>query len=242
MLLSAVLAFFQNPLHLSLLIVSWAMALISFLYWREHPKASYLYAHLFFLFLPLLDFAVAVPCQVPFVQGLLSFCSLVITRTVIFLIPVAFMLALLFGVVAGPALYRRLYRARRLGGRRYGVLSSKAGLSGVAFWALDTGRPLAFSFGRNVLMSVGMFELLNKKEQDAVLLHELGHVRQKSSASKVSLALARLFSPVAHFASVGRRVDLEERAADRFAVTSQGTVKYLRAAKLKLAAYCSERR
>ena len=69
MLLEAIVSFFQNPLHLSLLIISWALALISFLYWREHPKAHYLYAHLFFLFLPLLDFAVAVPSQLPFVQG-----------------------------------------------------------------------------------------------------------------------------------------------------------------------------
>lgn len=241
MLFEAIVSFFQNPLHLSVLIISWAFALISFLYWREHPKAGLLYAHLFFLFLPLLDFAVAVPCQMPFVQGLLTFCSVVITRTIILMVPFAMLLAVLFGIVAGPALYRRIYGAKRLEGKRYDALASKTGVSGVKFWTLDTARPLAFSFGKNVLMSVGMFELLNRNEQDAVLLHELGHVRQKSPASKFSLALARLFSPVAHFASVGERVDAEEKAADAFAATTQGTIKHLRAAKRKLINYGFER-
>lgn len=241
MLVEAILSFFKDPLHLSVLILSWALALIIFLHWREHPKARFLYAHLFFLLIPLLDFAVAVPCQIPFVQGLLTFCSVVITRTVIFLIPVALMLAVLLGYGAAPVLYKRLYRARQLRDAHFQRLADKAAVPKARFWALDTAKPVAFSFGRDVLMSIGMFELLTRKEQEAVLLHELGHVRQQSSASKFSLWLARLFSPLAHFAPMSARISAEETAADCFAIRLQGTARYLDAAKRKLSIYDSER-
>jgi len=237
MLLEAVSSFFGNPLHLTVLIVSWTLALISFLHWREHPEARYLYAHLFFLFVPLLDFAVAVPCQIPFVQGLLTFCSVVVTRTIIFLIPVALLLAVVLGYHVAPAVYRRMYSAKQVRDARFEKLARKAGLSGTRFWVLDTAKPIAFSIRKDVLMSVGMFELLRRKEQDAVLLHELGHVRQKSSLAKFSLSLARWFSPVAHFASVDTRISAEERAADRFAIRMQGTARHLKTAKHKLSQY-----
>jgi Zn-dependent protease with chaperone function len=241
MLLEAIVTFFKNPLHLSVLIIFWALAIISFLHWREHPKAHYLYAHLFFLLVPLLDFAIAVPCQIPFVQGLLTFCSVVITRTVILLVPPALILAVIGGAYVAPVVYRKLYRAKPLHEERFKDLARKAGVPGTRFWMLDTAKPLAFSFGKDVLMSVGMFELLKKKEQDAVFLHELGHVKHQSSAVKFSTWLARFFSPVAHFASLGARIDAEERAADVFAIRMQGTGTYLGAAKRKMYAYCSGR-
>ncbi len=237
MLLETIVTFFTDPAHLSVLIISWAFALISILYWNEHPKARYLYAHLFFLMVPLLDFAIAVPCQTPFFQGLLTFCSITYTRLVIYTLPVALLFAFVAGSVVAPALYKRFYRAKPLRDERYKKLADDAGIRGVRFWVLDTAKPLAFSFGRNVLISVGMFEHLRRKEQDAVLLHELGHVRQKSSLSKFSTALARFFSPVAHFASLGARINAEEQAADAFAGQMQGTTTHVKAAKRKLNAF-----
>lgn len=238
MLLETIFGFFKNPVHLSVLIISWAFALISFLYWREHPKARYLYAHLFFLMVPLLDFAVAVPCNIPFVQGLLTFCSVVYTRLFTALIPVALVGAIVGGYYVAPALYKKFYRAKPLQDERFANLADKAGIRGARFWVLDTAKPLAFSFGKDILMSVGMFELLAKKEQDAVVLHELGHVKQKSSVSKVSAALARFFSPVAHFA-LGERISAEENAADEFAAQVQRTTRHLNTAKRKVEKYCA---
>lgn len=237
MLLETVLAFFKDSLHLTVLIAAWTLALITFLAWRENGRVRWLYAHLFFLFVPLLDFAIAVPCQMPFVQGLLSFCSVVLTRTFIFFVPVALVLAVALGYGVAPRVYRRLYRAKGLRGQRFERLAEDAGVKGARFWALDTAKPLAFSFAKDVLMSVGMFELLDRKEQDAVLLHELGHVRRASSFSKFSAALARFFSPIAHFASVSARISAEESAADRFAIRMQGTAKHLRAAQRKIRAF-----
>jgi len=237
MLFEAVVQFFAHPLHVTTLIVSWALALISFLYWREHPKARFLHVHLFFLLLPLLDFAVAVPCNIPFVQGLLTFCSVVITRAVIFLIPVALALAVVLGYVIAPALYKKMYNAKPLKGTRYRQLAQYAGVANARFFLLDTAKPLAFSFGRDVLMSVGMFEVLKQKEQDAVLFHELGHVKQQSSVSKFSLWLARLFSPLAYFSSVSAAISAEEKSADAFAAQLQGTMKHVQAAKQAMRAF-----
>lgn len=231
MLAESVVSFFSQPLHISVLIISWAAALITFLAWREHGKVRWLYAHVFFLFVPLFDFAITVPCQIPFVQGLLSMCSLVITRAVIFAIPFALVFAVLGGYHLAPALYKRMYHARKVKGVRYANLAKRAGLAGTHFFILDTAKPIAFSIRKDVLISVGMCELLNKREQEAVLLHELGHVRQRSSLSKFSLALIRLFSPLAHFTSLRARVNAEEHAADAFAVKVQQTSQHLNAAK-----------
>jgi Zn-dependent protease with chaperone function len=239
MLFESVIGFFSNPLHLTVLIFSWALALISFLYWREHPQARFLYAHLFFLLVPLLDFAVAVPCSVPFLQGLQTFCSVVITRTVIFVIPFALLFAGILGLKVFPALYKRRYDAKQLSNARFSRLAEKAGLSGARFWLLDTARPLAFSFGNDVLISVGMFELLNRREQDAVFLHELGHLKHKSSLGTFAVRLARLFSPIAHFASLQEHICAEEIFADDFAIKTQGASRHLFSARKKLQEHSS---
>lgn len=232
MLIETIILFFKNPLHLNALIISWALSLTSFLYWREHPKARFLYLHLFFLLLPLLDFAVEVPCQMPFVQGLLTFCSVTVTRLIIYLVPVAIIFAVGLGYYAAPALYKRMYGAKPLIDKRFAKLAL-----GVSFWTIDTAKPIAFSFAKDVLISVGMFELLNKKEQEAVVLHELGHIKNKSSLAKFSTWLARLFSPVAHFASLGASISAEEEIADSFAISMQGTARHLNSAKRKVEAF-----
>jgi len=240
MVLAEAAQFFTSPLHLNILIISWAFALVTFLYWRENPQARWLYAHLFFLLVPLLDFAVAVPCTTPFFQGLMTFCSLVYTRLFIFLIPVALLGAIACGYYLAPLLYRRMYRAAPLHDKRLQKLAAQAGVSGVRYFVLDTAKPIAFAIRNDVHISVGMFDLLQRKEHEAVVLHELAHVKQHSSFEKFSTMLARVFSPLAHFASVSERVNAEERTADAFAAKMQGTSRHLVAAQRKVAQYFSQ--
>jgi len=83
-----------------------------------------------------------------------------------------------------------------------------------------------------VFVSVGMFDLFSKKELDAVLLHELYHVKARSSWSKFSAVFVKAFSPIAWFSSSS--VEKEERAADAFAVHLQKTSRHLKSAKQKL--------
>lgn len=236
MIANAALTFFQNPLHLSVLIASLALALITFLAWREHGRVRWLYAHLFFLLVPLLDFAIAVPCATPFLQGLKSFCTITYTKLAIYLLPIALLGALLLGFVIAPALYKKMYRAKPLHNKRLEKLARDTNIT-AHFWLLDTAKPIAFSFGRHVLVSVGMFELLTRKQQDAVVLHELGHVQRQSALNTFSTALARFFSPLAHFTSVHARISAEEHAADDFAVRAQGTARHVNAAKRAVEAF-----
>jgi Zn-dependent protease with chaperone function len=120
--------------------------------------------------------------------------------------------------------------------RRLEKLARETGIA-AQFWLLDTAKPIAFSFGRHVLVSVGMFELLTRKQQDAVVLHELSHVQRQSALTTFSTALARFFSPLAHFASVNERVNAEEQAADDFAIRHQGTTRHVNAAKQKVESF-----
>lgn len=234
MLFETIVSFFASPPHLTVLIAFWTLAVVFFLYWHRRHRAGYLYAHLFFLLVPLLDFAIAVPCQMPFVQGLLTLCSVVWTRFVIYLIPLALISAVLLGFFIMPRFYKKMYRARQLQDKKLNSIAGKANVLDVCFWVLDTSRPLAFSFGKHVLLSIGLLELLNRKEQEAVVLHELCHVRNHSSASKFSVLLARWFSPLAFFASVSACVSAEEKSADEFAAGIQGTVRHLNSAKRKI--------
>ena len=223
--------FFMSPLNAGILIVSFALALITFFYWKEKNKVSLVYLHIFFLILPLLYYAVAVPCAIPFVQGLLSFCSIVITRLVIFLIPVAIVCAITVGYFVAPLFYRKIYSAKELKSRFIAANAKKFGVKCVKVFLIDTAKPVAFALKSSIFVSVGMYELLTKKELEAVLLHELGHIYHKSSLSKFSINFFRIFSPMSRFAEFNKRFSLEEKKADDFAVEVQGTYRFLVKAK-----------
>jgi Zn-dependent protease with chaperone function len=98
---------------------------------------------------------------------------------------------------------------------------------------VDTAKPYAFALKKDVFITVGMFDILTKKEQEAVLLHELGHVRQKTSLRKFTAAVMRLVSPVSAFYT-HKVLNAEERDADAFAASIQGTTRYVLSARAKL--------
>ena len=79
-----------------------------------------------------------------------------------------------------------------------------------------------------------MTEILSKKELQAVLLHELAHIKEKSSALKVSSTIMNIFSPFSRLAGFGNNITKEEHKADSFVVKTQKTSKYLQAAKSKI--------
>ena len=79
-----------------------------------------------------------------------------------------------------------------------------------------------------------MFDVLNKKEIEAVLLHELAHIKRMSSVGKVSQKLM-LFSPFYKIASFGH--SREEEIADEFAIQAQGTSMHIKNARKKFDAF-----
>ena len=68
----------------------------------------------------------------------------------------------------------------------------------------------------------------------AVLLHELYHIKNKSSIWKFSLNQIKRFSPLSYFSSIRKSINNEERDADLFAIKVQGTKRFLQSAKKKI--------
>ena len=110
------------------------------------------------------------------------------------------------------------------------------GLKEVKLYLLKTAKPLAMSFShfrKSIFISVGMIDLLGRKEIEAVLLHELSHLKDNTPSLKISSFFLRILSPLSKFASFGREIDEEERNADKFAVGVQGTRRHIFSARKK---------
>lgn len=115
--------------------------------------------------------------------------------------------------------------------------SAKIGLSVPEILVLDSPAPTAFSFRgikSTIFMSVGMVELFTKKEIEAVILHELMHIKRGSSILKFSGSLFKMFSPVSLFSELHDSSEKEEMVADSFAASIQGTREHLFSAKGKM--------
>ena len=102
---------------------------------------------------------------------------------------------------------------------------------------MDKAKPIACSFKSfrsAIFVSVGMLDILSKKEIQAVLLHELAHIKQRSSVLKFSSFLMNVLSPLSLLARFHHDTSKEEREADKFAIRVQRTSKYINSAKKKI--------
>ncbi len=107
----------------------------------------------------------------------------------------------------------------------------------VPVYIADNGKPFAFSYGgigKWIVVSQGRLEILSENELNAVLLHEYGHVVNNTSFYQSSSYIYSKI-PVLHaFFDAFALEDEEERAADAYAVKSQGTERHIKTAKGKL--------
>ncbi len=229
MILSSAAAFATDPAKMLFVVVSILFSIGALLAWKKYNKPSLLYAHLFFVLTPLFYFALSINCSLSVVKGLLSWCTALLAKFVIYIVPPA----MAFSFIAGYLLIPRLYRlvAKPFSPRLFRELCRLTGIKAELF-LMDKAKPVAFTVGRRIFISVGMFDLLTKKELEAVLLHELCHVKSRSSWGKFSTHFVRAFSPIAWFSSSS--VEREECAADAFAVKTQKTSYYLKTAKQKV--------
>ncbi len=94
--------------------------------------------------------------------------------------------------------------------------------------------PLAFSFSgikSAIFISIGALEVFTKKELQAVILHELAHIRGLDSVNKLSRKTMML-SPFYKIAGFGDST--EEKEADTYAIKMQKTSRYIKNARKKL--------
>ena len=151
-------------------------------------------------------------------------------------IPAAVLGSLLFGYIIMPNLFLMWNRA---------IISETLGKGlpqDVRVYVADKGEPFAFSYGglsRRIVVSQGMVDILSKKELEAVILHEYGHLVNNSSFYKTSGWLLSKVPLFRAFFDRGALEDDEERRADAFATLSQGTGRHIRSAKKKLRHYFS---
>ena len=206
------------------------IAVVLLALWKKYNKSGLLYAHLFFILGPLFFFAFSINCSMSLVDGLLAFCTTVMTKFVLYLLPPIIAGTFIAGHFIIPKLYRRL--GKRCSLPLFKELCKQLSIKAELF-LIDKAKPIAFAMGKSVFVSVGMFEMLSTKELEAVLLHELSHVKSNSAWHKFSTCFVRAFSPVAWFSS-STHVEGDERAADSFAVKIQGTEAFLKSAKEKV--------
>ncbi len=236
-------AFLSDPAKLGIALLSLALAGVALYALRRKNsfsakrRAALIYAHLVALIFPAFFFVFTMACQ----NGILE-ChgAMIILYGIAYALPITLAIAFLIATVLFPLLYIFSSKSRRIWkGPEYRMLrraSEKLGIKTPRLYVVDSGTPTAFSFRGlfpSVFVSVRMFELLSKKELDAVLLHEAAHIREGSSLFKFSTLLSRL-SPVAALKSFDRELNEEEAKTDAAVVGAQGTGRYLRSAKWKL--------
>ena len=118
-------------------------------------------------------------------------------------------------------------------------VSKKEHIKMPSLFLLHISKPTAFSFSffsSSIFFSVGLSDILSAKELQSVLLHELWHVKERSSFLKSAVFLLR-FSPFSKFSTLKNELSKEEKNADIFAAKIQKNRKYLLLAKKKINQY-----
>ncbi|RJQ22106.1 hypothetical protein C4580_01375 [Candidatus Woesearchaeota archaeon] len=223
------LAFLADPQKMLVVTSSAIVAVLLLLAWRRFERPAILYAHVFFVLSPLFYFALSVNCSFGVLNGFLSWCTALFAKFVLYGIPPVLALSIICGYLVLPQVHRLAARPMKTG--MFAKLCKRTNIRAGLF-VRKSGIPEAFTIGRDIFVSVGLFDVLTAKEVEAVLLHELYHVRSGASARKWSVLTARVFSPIAWFGAA--LSEEEERNADAFAAMVQRSSRYVKSARAKL--------
>lgn len=226
--------FIASGTNITFSVVSIFVAALAIIYVRSRrgdakKKIAATYLYLAALFFPIALFAISSACNM-----LLSHCDV---KLLLYSVPAAAGIAIISGFIFIPGLM--MFRGARVTDPSMASLVSRHSRVPVNLYTIDADKPSAFSFSSfrsAIFMSVGLLDVLTKKEKEAVLLHEIAHINSRSSSLKVSSMLLRIFSPIAALGlmALGPELDAEEKMADGFVVKVQGTRRHLLSAKKKI--------
>lgn len=234
MVLDLVVQYLSRPFNILVLVVTWELALAAYFKWRTTNRPLWVYVHLALFLTPLVHLGTTIQCDMSFFPGLMSLCSSHVTKLGLLTLPFVIVGTILIGFILLPYLYIRKLSAKKIDILVVRSAAHRAGIRAPALYLFDEQKPKAFTVHGRIFASVGLFDLLSKKEQEAVFLHEFGHVCAGANWRKFSALLVRLFSPLAAFSPLCIQIDKEERDADAFAVNLQGTSRFLKSAKKKI--------
>lgn len=198
-------------------------------------KLFLIYSHLVFLFFPLVLFTTNFACG-----ALCMSCYNKTLNLIFYALPSTLMLSTIAGFVIIPSFYLLSNKRREIkdkGIRRFiAKHSCMLKIRTPNVYAINRAKPVAFSFRSYksaIFLSIGLLDIMKKKEVEAIILHELAHIKQKASALKLSAYLMK-FSPLSTMARFHHDSTEEEAMADRLAVRMQGTKRHLKSAKRKM--------
>ncbi|MFQ5406252.1 MAG: M48 family metalloprotease [Candidatus Micrarchaeia archaeon] len=240
--------FFANDFKIGLSILSLLIA--AFLLWKlkdsKHSfktKAFFVYGHLAFLFFPFALFTYTMACQ----NAVITCGGMGILGKLLTPILAALVASFVLGLVIIPALYLKSKKTTSAKDRRLNKLVCKSAeelkiSSPPKTFNIDSPKPFAFSFTSffpAIFLSIGLQELLSRRDLEAVVLHEMAHIKNNTATLKLSTLIARAFSPFLALRSFNKELSKEEQKADQYAVKTQGTSKFINSAKKKIHAYDS---
>lgn len=227
----------MHPVLVGILVFSLLASVSFFILFRKtdriKTKTIYLYAHIFFLFSPFIFSTLLWKCGMP-----VFMCT---PKIIIYGLSGGFTITTLASFLSIPYLYPWATKSKEIKDDSLNKLLKKwtkhFRISQPTTYSFNEAAPIAYSITNvkpAIFMSVGLLETLNKKELEAVLLHELYHIKNKSSLWKFSLNQIKMFSPLSSLSSIRKSINNEEREADLFAIKVQGTNRFLRSAKNKI--------
>ncbi len=234
---SYIYGMFTSPLNLKILIISLILSITFFILFRKvesiKHKITFLYAHIAFLFLPFITSVFLINCTMPVFN-----CS---TKMVILGVSFGLLAATALGFIILPYIYGWSNNSRAFTSKHIKNFLAKScsdlNIKEPKVYTVDDAKPMAYSISNikpAVFLSVGLCELLTKKEIESVILHELYHIKNNSSLWKFSMNLLGVLSPLSTFVTANSSLEKEEVKADLFAVKLQGTENYITSAKRKV--------
>lgn len=229
-----------DPPRLFLTAASFSIALLTFFILKKFNlstkfRVGLIYSHLVTLLFPFILFTTSAACSAMCVQS----CYSSIYNLVAYSLPTTIVLSSITGFFVIPALFifsskKEITNQSLLKFvRKYSKLMK---INTPKVYLIDKAKPIAFSFSSfksAIFLSVGLIDILNKKEIEAIILHELAHVKNRSSLLKVSNFIFRI-SPLSIISKFSSDNNGEERLADIFAARIQKTFRHVNSAKRKL--------
>lgn len=229
-----------DPSRLLLTAMSFSIALATFFIIKKFnlsakSRVGLIYSHLIFLFFPFILFTTNAACGAFCVQN----CYNNIYNLIAYSMPTTIATSSIAGFFVIPAMFVFSSKKEMTNKNLVSFVKKYSRLMNIKtpkVYLIDKAKPIAFSFknfSSAIFLSVGLLDILNKKEIEAIILHELHHIKSKSSLLKVSNLIFRI-SPLSLIAKFNSDTNEEEGKADRFAVLMQKTNKYITSAKRKL--------
>ena len=238
--LDSVSAFAADPLKLGLFLSSFLVAAVLYSAVRKETnlqrKSLLMFLNLLAVAFPLVLLAFSLGCS-EFQLG----CAITISQTLLLAFPASLVLAFAFYYLLIPTLRTLNCAPIDYANPLAAFVAAEAANLGIPtprLMVLQVHEPVAYSMTAvfpTIVVSVGVLELLTRKEQEAVALHELYHLSRKSPSFKVWSLLYGLFLPFSR-PSFFNDLSKDELAADGYAGRVQGTGRFVASAKAKFSA------